>query len=72
LRLFRDFILFEDAGAPMAVSEELLAILACPVCKGKIHPDDSGSFLNCDACRLQYPVENDIPVMLVDKASKMD
>lgn len=56
----------------MAINEELLSILVCPVCKEGLYLDDSGSFLNCDACRLQYPVENDIPVMLVDKARKMD
>ncbi len=56
----------------VAVDEELLKILACPKCKKKVYLDQSGEFVNCDRCRLQYPLENDIPVMLIERARKMD
>lgn len=52
----------------MSVSQELLAILVCPKCKGELdyRPDEPA--LVCPACRLRYPVRDDIPIMLVDEA----
>ncbi len=52
----------------MAISQELLDILVCPVCKVavKLTPDDQG--LKCGQCRRVYPIKDDIPVMLVDEA----
>ena len=52
----------------MAISQELLDILACPKCKGDIHLNDKQDGLVCDACRLMYPIKEDIPVMLIDEA----
>ena len=53
----------------MAISQELLDILACPVCKTpvKLTPDNSG--LKCQTCRRVYPVRDDIPVMLPEEAT---
>ena len=55
----------------MALSKELMDILACPQCKGGIEllPDASG--LVCPVCRLKYPIREDIPIMLVDEAEKL-
>jgi uncharacterized protein len=52
----------------MAVSQELLEILACPICKTpvKLTADQKG--LKCSTCRRVYPVRDDIPIMLVDEA----
>lgn len=51
------------------IKPELLEILACPKCKGKVVPDEAGKYLVCHACRLKYPVnEQGIPVMLIDRA----
>jgi uncharacterized protein YbaR (Trm112 family) len=52
----------------MAVSQQLLEMLVCPVDKTpvKMTPDERG--LKCPACRRVYPVRDDIPVMLVDEA----
>jgi uncharacterized protein YbaR (Trm112 family) len=58
--------------AHMAISEELLKILACPKCKGDIHVNEAGDGLICDACKLLYRIEDDIPVMLIDEAVKLD
>ena len=52
----------------MALSKDLLEILACPQCKGVIVPDDNQDQLFCLACKLAYPVRDGIPVMLVDEA----
>lgn len=55
----------------MALSQELLAILACPKCKGELRfpADDAG--LLCETCRLRFPIRDGIPVMLVDEADKI-
>ena len=52
----------------MAISKDLLDILACPKCKGDIHLNAKADGLVCDACRLVYQIKDDIPVMLIDEA----
>jgi uncharacterized protein YbaR (Trm112 family) len=47
----------------------LLEILVCPVCKGPLENRKSASELVCKACRLAYPVKDDIPVMLEDEGT---
>ena len=54
------------------IDSDLLAILACPKCKGDIHLKDDESGLICDACKLMYPIKDDIPIMLIDEAQKLD
>ena len=56
----------------MAVSEELLCILACPQCKGVVYLNGEKNGLICDKCRLEYEIRDDIPIMLVDEARKLD
>ncbi len=52
----------------MPIDKELLVILACPKCKGDIALTEKGDGLVCSACKLMYPIKDDIPVMLVDEA----
>ena len=56
----------------MAVSQELLDILACPKCKGDIHLNDANDGLICDTCKLLYEIRDDIPIMLIDEARPLD
>lgn len=53
----------------------LLEILVCPLCKGPLDyrkPGGTGADeLVCKACRLGYPVKDDIPVMLEDEARQL-
>jgi len=56
----------------MAIDKELLDILACPKCKGDIRITDESDGLICDACKLKYPIKDDIPVMLIDEAESLD
>lgn len=56
----------------MAVTKELMEVLACPKCKGGVKINDKGDGLVCGTCRLVYPVKDDIPVMLVDEASEAE
>jgi glycosyltransferase involved in cell wall biosynthesis/uncharacterized protein YbaR (Trm112 family) len=53
-----------DVSETPALSAELLAILACPVCKTAVQLDDNE--LVCDACGRRYRIEDGIPIMLVD------
>ena len=50
----------------MPVPEDLLAIMACPVCRGELA--DRGESLACTACGLHYPVRDGIPIMLPEEA----
>lgn len=50
------------------MDSRLLEILVCPVCKGPLEYRKAQSELVCKACRLAYPVRDDIPVMLEDEA----
>jgi len=52
----------------MALSKELLDILACPKCKGDIYLNESENGLICDHCKLMYEIRDEIPVMLIDEA----
>ena len=55
----------------MALSKDLLEILACPKCKGDIRLSEKGDGLICDRCKLLYPIKDDIPVMLIDEATSI-
>jgi len=52
----------------MTLSPLLRSLLVCPRCKGDLTWRTDPESLDCPACRLRYPVRDDIPVMLVDEA----
>jgi hypothetical protein len=54
------------------VNKDLLEILACPRCKEKVILDAEGRWLLCARCAVKYPIEEDIPVMLVDRAVEIE
>ena len=52
---------------------ELVDILACPKCKEKVELDPAESYLTCRRCKLRYPInEQGIPIMLIDRAEKLE
>jgi uncharacterized protein YbaR (Trm112 family) len=53
----------------MAIPQDLLEMLVCPVCKAPVKLLDDQSGLKCPICRRVYPVRDDIPVMLPEEAS---
>ncbi len=55
----------------MTLAPELLDILVCPKCKGKLEYRQDPESLVCLQCRLVYPVEDGIPVMLIDEATPL-
>src|SRR5882724_11759524 len=50
---------------------KLLDILVCPLCKGPLLYRKAEKELICKACRLAYPIRDDIPVMLEDEARRL-
>ncbi|MCL1894174.1 MAG: hypothetical protein FWG02_08080 [Holophagaceae bacterium] len=60
----------------MTINSSLLEILCCPsiydgnACHGDLIELEDG--LQCESCGLVYPVENGIPVLLIDQASMPD
>ena len=48
------------------IDQELLDILACPVCKTAVRLE--GDRLICSQCGRRYPIRDGIPVMLVEEA----
>lgn len=56
----------------MSLAAELREILVCPKCKGALeYRTEPAEALVCHACRLIYPVEDDIPIMLIDEAKPL-
>lgn len=55
----------------MALSQDLLDILACPKCKGEVHLNEKQDGLICETCKLRYPIKEDIPIMLIDEAESL-
>jgi uncharacterized protein YbaR (Trm112 family) len=53
------------------MDKSLLDILACPSCKSGVNYQKDNQELTCPACRIAYPIEDNIPVMLVDQAREL-
>ncbi len=56
----------------MPIKKELLDILACPKCKGDLVLTQQEDGLICHACKLCYPIRDDIPIMLIDEARPLE
>lgn len=62
----------------MALSKELLEILACPKCvrepgcTGDLEYLEDKQQLICRHCKLIYLIKDDIPVMLIDEALPLE
>ena len=50
------------------MKKELLDILACPQCKGKIELSEDENALLCHACQLSYAIRDGIPIMIIEEA----
>ena len=56
----------------MSLNPELLDILACPRCKGDLELTAREDGLICRACELVYPIQDEIPIMLVEEAVNLE
>ncbi len=54
-----------ESGVPRL----LLDIMQCPACGGGLVESSQPPSLTCSGCGLRYPVEDGIPVMLVEEAT---
>jgi len=52
----------------MPISQDLLEILVCPLCKEPVTLTPNSQGLKCSKCKRVYPIKDDIPVMLIDEA----
>ena len=53
------------------IDKELLDILVCPVSKGKLEYDKEENVLICRESGLKYPIVDDIPIMIPERAEKI-
>lgn len=56
----------------MPLDVELKQILACPKCRGDLEFREERAEIHCQRCRLAFPIEDDIPVMLVEEARPLE
>ncbi len=56
------------AGARPDLEPWLREIVRCPRCKGELADAPEHDALTCGVCDLSYPVENGVPVLLVELA----
>lgn len=54
------------------MEKSLLEILACPICKGELIYDVQHQELICEHDRLGFAIINEIPVMLVSRARRLN
>ncbi|MCB0308872.1 MAG: hypothetical protein KDD48_05825 [Bdellovibrionales bacterium] len=54
------------------VNQELLKLLVCPQCKGEVIYREDEQAIDCVICKLRFPVEDDIPMILLGKASVIE
>jgi len=54
------------------MDKQLLALLVCPHCKGSLTYQKTKHELWCRADKLAYPIKDNIPVMLIDQARKLN
>lgn len=53
------------------LDKNLLEILVCPICKGKLTYNKPTGELFCGLDRLAYPIRDEIPVMLESEAREI-
>jgi uncharacterized protein YbaR (Trm112 family) len=51
------------------IPQDLLDILVCPACKKALALKENPSSLKCVECRRVYPIQDGIPILLIDAAS---
>jgi uncharacterized protein YbaR (Trm112 family) len=56
----------------MKITEEFVEIMICPACQSKVRLSEDGAAIKCLGCRRVYPIEDDMPMMLPDKATIED
>ncbi len=55
----------------MSLPPQLLDVLVCPRCKGRLEYREAEPSLVCHRCALRYAIRDGIPVMLIDEATPL-
>ena len=53
------------------MKQELINIVACPICKGKLQFDKQKNILVCRFDKLAFPIVDGIPVLIESEADKI-
>ena len=56
----------------MALNPELVALLACPKCKGPVELRTDESAFVCRSCKLVYAVVDGIPNFIIEEAQALE
>jgi len=51
------------------LAQDLLDRIVCPACHGELQYKSAEQTLTCTSCRRVYPVVDDIPILLVERAT---
>ena len=54
----------------MALDKDLLEILACPACRSEVKLEADKIVCTNPACGLRFPIQDGIPIMLIEEAKK--
>jgi uncharacterized protein YbaR (Trm112 family) len=54
----------------VTIAPDLLEILRCPACRGTLVLVAVPPALDCTACGRRYPIRDEIPILLVDEATR--
>jgi uncharacterized protein len=54
---------------PIMIPQDLLDILVCPACKKPLTLRENPPSLKCGECRRVYPIQDGIPILLIDAAT---
>ena len=54
------------------MDQALLEILVCPNCKGRLKYDSTKNELVCRFDHIAYPIRDDVPILLIDSAHKLE
>jgi len=52
----------------MIIETETLSLLGCPQCKGALKQPDNEELLHCPVCQLDFPIEEGVAVLLLERA----
>jgi len=55
----------------MGLPQRLVEKLGCPQCHGALEYAKNEDKLKCPKCRLAFRVANDIPVLIIEEAEKL-
>ena len=54
------------------LNPDILDVLACPICHGKLDYDKKSQVLICKFDKLEFPIKDGVPVMLEEEASSTE